>query len=192
MGDDDWESESTFCEPISKVGAGGGGATSDVILNDLWSFYFHDPLNNDWNLSSYIKVKDICSVDDFWVVHNTFKKQIHMGMFFVMREHVFPCWDDPYNKDGGCLSIKVLKQELIPFWEELCMRTLGETLVVPEKRSDIWDNINGISTSPKKHFCIIKIWLKSHAYSDKIFFQLPKGNYGDVLYKPNSDNLNDS
>lgn len=166
----------------------GGGAGEDVLLNDLWSFYFHDPLNNDWNMNSYIKVLDIGTVDEFWQVYEKFAAKFHLGMFFLMREHVFPCWDDPLNATGGCLSIKVLKQDVPTFWKEMCIRLLGETILVDEK-ADNFDFVNGISVSPKKHFCIIKIWLRSHDFSNRVFFQLPKGNYGDVLYKPNVENM---
>lgn len=160
----------------------------DVLLNDLWSFYFHDPLNNDWNLSSYVKVSDIGCVEDFWMVNDTFEPKVHLGMFFLMREHIFPCWDDALNKTGGCLSIKVLKQDVPSFWRELCMKMLGETLIVEEKRKN-FDLVNGISTSPKKNFCIIKIWLRTSELSNKMFFNIPHGFYGDILYKANTENL---
>ena len=161
----------------------------DGLLNDLWSFYFHDPFNTDWNMSSYIKVMDIGTVDEFWQVYETFASKFQMGMFFLMREHIFPCWDDPLNSTGGCLSIKVLKQDVPSFWKEMCMRLLGETFLVKEKASH-FDNVNGISVSPKKNFCIIKIWLRTHEFANKVFFQLPNGNYGDILYKPNIENMN--
>jgi len=160
----------------------------EVILNDLWSFSFHDPLNNDWTFSSYTKVMDVGTVQDFWLVHDTFEQKIHLGMFFLMREHIFPCWDDALNITGGCLSIKVLKADVPAFWRELCIRLLGETLIVDEKKTQ-FDQVNGISTSPKKHFCIIKIWLRTHELSNKVFFNIPSAYYGDILYKANVDNM---
>lgn len=162
---------------------------NEILLNDLWSFWFHDPYNNDWNVGSYIKIMDIGSVDEFWQVHNTFESKIHLGMFFLMREHIFPCWDDPLNNTGGCLSIKVLKQDVAIFWKEMCVRLLGETLITSEKATSMFDVVNGLSISPKKHFCIIKIWLRTHELANKVFFELPAGNYGDVLYKPNIENI---
>lgn len=132
---------------------------------------------------------DIGSVAEFWKVHDTFEKQVHLGMFFLMREHIFPCWDDPLNRTGGCLSIKVMKQDVPGFWRDLCMTLLGETLVIEEKREELADVVNGLSVSPKKHFCIIKIWLRTHDLANKVFYNLPKGNYGDVLYKPNVESM---
>ena len=160
----------------------------DHILNDLWSFYFHDPFNNDWNLSSYVKVADIGSVETFWQIHETFIEKITMAMFFLTREHIFPCWDDPFNKDGGCLSIKVLKQDVPPFWEIMCAHILGETLLVNDKHT-MWDHVNGLSISPKKHFCIIKVWMRTNEVQDVADYNIPPGYYGEMIYKPNRDNI---
>ena len=158
--------------------------SEDHFLNDLWLFYFHDPYNNDWNLNSYVKLYDVSTAENFWEIHETFKDKMTLGMFFIMREHVFPCWDDPYNKDGGCLSIKVLKQDVKVFWEEICIKMLGETLLRTGR-----DMINGLSISPKKHFCIIKIWLRSNDNTDASAYEIPKGFYGDIIYKANCDNI---
>jgi hypothetical protein len=156
----------------------------DHLLNDLWSFYFHDPYDVDWNLNSYKKIYDISTVEDFWNLHKLFSAKLTLGMFFIMREHIFPCWDDPLNKDGGCLCIKVLKQDVKEFWETMCVHLLGETLC-----TDFWENINGLSISPKKHFCILKVWLKTQDKKDPKDFNIPKGFYGDVIYKANSENI---
>lgn len=161
---------------------------NDGILNDVWTLYFHDPYDEDWTLSSYQKLIDVSSVEDFWNVQNALKNKIHLGMFFLMREYVFPCWDDENNRNGGCLSIKVLKQDVDVFWEEMSMLLLGETLLVPEKRT-FWDNVNGISTSPKKHFCIVKIWLKSEEIADEKYFSFPQKIHGNVLYKSNKETI---
>jgi len=159
-----------------------------TTLNDLWSFYFHDPFNSDWNYASYIKINDIGTAEDFWSTHETFIEKINLGMFFLTREHIFPCWDDPYNKDGGCLSIKVMKQDVQPFWESICIGALGETLL-RECNQSKWDRINGVSISPKKHFCIVKIWTRTNEFQDPQAFNLQPGYYGDVIYKANRDNI---
>ena len=164
------------------------GCNEDIYLNDVWSVYFHDPNDTDWNHSSYVNMGNISTVDDFWNHTMSNKETVHKGMFFIMREHIFPCWDDPSNITGGCLSIKVLKEEMHKFWEDLCIKMLGECLLVDEKK-DMWNNINGISTSPKKHFCIIKIWLQNDDFNKKEFFNLYPEYYGDIIYKSNIDNI---
>jgi hypothetical protein len=106
-----------------------------------------------------------------------------------MREYVFPMWDAEENLNGGCLSMKILKENMPVVWEELSIKLLGETLLKEEYRSK-WNLVNGISTSPKKHFCIVKIWLKDDSLNTKDFFDLSLNHYGEMLYKSNIDNIN--
>lgn len=162
--------------------------SEDTYLNDIWTLYFHDPDDNNWSLDSYHRLADISSVESFWRIQKLLKEHIHNGMFFLMREHIFPCWDDKHNKNGGCLSIKVLKQDMKEFWEKLCITLVGETLLQQEF-SHLWQNVNGISTSPKKHFCIIKIWLQTNNLNSKVHYNLPLNFYGDILYRSNLDNI---
>ena len=161
----------------------------DDELNDIWSLYFHDPNDNDWTIKSYSKLMNISTISDFWNAIMPFENKLHFGMFFLMREHIFPCWDDPENIKGGCLSIKILKNDVNDFLHNLFMRLVGETLLIDKKRDLIY-NINGISTSPKKHFCIVKIWVNSHDIADKTFYNIPEIYHGDIIYKPNIENMN--
>ncbi len=165
-----------------------GDIEEDTYLNDIWNVYFHDPFDIDWTDKSYIRLATVSSVEEFWENMTCMKPQVHKGIFFIMREYVFPCWDDPNNITGGCLSIKILKDHLADFWEDLCIKLLGETLLKEEKR-EYWNLVNGISTSPKKHFCIIKIWLKDDTLASKDYFNIPNKYYGDILYRSNMDNI---
>lgn len=162
--------------------------SSNTLMNDIWSYRFHNPNDENWTLSSYIHLQDISTVDEFWKVQHAIKEKLKNGMFFLMREHVFPCWDDKYNINGGCLSIKVLKENLVEYWQTLCMRTLGECLL-KEDYKDKWSLVNGISTSPKRYFCIVKIWMGTNELNDKKYFNIPGNHYGDIIYKENKDNI---
>lgn len=160
----------------------------EVFLNETWNIYFHDPYDTNWTTTSYNFIGQITSINDFWMHHNKLHDHIHLGMFFIMREYVFPMWDAQENIDGGCLSIKVLKDNMADFWRDLTIKVLGENLIKPEYIKH-WNLLNGISTSPKKHFCIIKIWLKDNTLNSKDFFNLKETYYGDILYKSNRDNI---
>ena len=160
---------------------------ADDFLNDIWTLYFHDPGDSNWNTTSYIVLGSINSVTDFWNHSKNLKDHVNQGMFFLMREYVFPMWDEKENIEGGCLSIKVLKENIEVFWEDLCMKILGETLLKEDFRHK-WNVVNGISTSPKKHFCIIKIWLKDETLCSKDFFNILP-SYGDIIYKSNRENI---
>lgn len=158
----------------------------DVFLNDVWTHYFHDPYNTDWTTTSYVPLNDISTVKDMWSTMSATNDKLTGGMFFIMRADTFPCWDDKSNINGGCISIKVLKENLLEFWEKLCIHLMGETLLLPEFRSN-WNVVNGISTSPKRYFSVVKIWLKTTDYQSKRFFSLPNKFYGDVIYRDSKD-----
>ena len=160
----------------------------DLFLNDIWNVYFHDPNDINWNTNSYINMGSINSITEFWQHYTNLKDHVHQGMFFIMREYVFPMWDDKENINGGCMSIKVLKENIEVYWQDLSIKMLGETLIKDECIKN-WSLVNGISTSPKKHFCIIKIWLKDESLCNKEFFNVLPA-YGDIIYKSNRDNIN--
>jgi hypothetical protein len=157
----------------------------EIFLNDIWSVYFHNPISNNWERDGYVKINDISTVNDFWKTYNEIKKHIHSGMFFIMREHIFPKWDDVENKDGSFLSFKVLKTHIEDFSEKIMIQMLGETLLTDDNRNK-WNHVNGISFSPKKNFCIVKIWLKSKDLKAKDMFSIPDMYQGDIFFKDNN------
>lgn len=168
-----------------------------LFLHDVWTYRFHDPEDPNWNLDSYHHLADLSTVDDFWDVHLATMPYIRRGMFFVMREHVFPCWDDKHNITGGCLSMKVLKSDVAEFWEHLVMHVIGERMLAPSAQAcvalpDGTPAINGLSVSPKRFFCIVKIWLATDKFTDRKHFRLPPSYTGEVLFRSNIENIKDN
>lgn len=156
-----------------------------VYLNDLWALYFHDPYDMNWDEKSYKFLCTMSSVEDFISTFIIFRDLWSRGMFFIMREHIMPRWEDTHNKNGGCFSYKVMKSELDDKWFKVCANVLGEKLSEDETYTQ---NINGISISPKKNYYIIRIWLKDNRKANKehYLFDIPK--YSTIMYKTHSDN----
>lgn len=139
----------------------------EKLLNDNWSLYFHDPYNELWTQESYIHVSSIATIQEYIQLETLLKPHLQKGMFFLMREHIFPLWDDENNRNGGMFSIKILKANTFDAWSKIAAKLLGETLL---KDRSLWENVNGISVSPKKHFCIIKIWMKDNSNQDALSY----------------------
>eukprot|EP00873_Tetraselmis_striata_P026987 jgi/Tetstr1/447251/TSEL_034688.t1 len=156
-----------------------------VDTEDLWKFYFHDPNDNNWLHESYRLVTQISSANELNGIHHSLKDVVHNGMFFLMREHVFPAWDDPCNISGGCVCLKIQKTMVEKFWHAVCANLLGETLV-KEAYRDTECVVNGVSISPKNFFCIVKIWLSNDKLSrfGADCFEFSDFD-GQTLYKPN-------
>ena len=156
-----------------------------TYLNDVWSLYFHGSDDPDWTLSSYVRLTDVSTVEDCCRAHKGISEYIPENMFFMMREGVYPCWDDPKNMYGGCISLKVSKADACLAWETICARVLGETMLATDMNG--WESVNGISISPKKYFSIIKVWLKDGDHNKPSDFSIPGWYHGDVLYRSHMD-----
>jgi len=155
----------------------------ELFLNDCWTMYFHDPNDDNWEKHGYIKISDIGTIQDFWKIADSVGDNWGKGMFFLMREHIFPRWDEDMNKHGGAISVKILTTDVTDYWIRTCCKVLGETIVKGEHLADNWDIVNGMSISPKKNFCIIKLWLRSTELTEPSSFDLDPSP-GDMIFKP--------
>lgn len=151
-----------------------------LYLNDIWSLYFHDPYDMNWDVNSYKFISTISSVEDFINIYLTFKDLWSRGMFFIMREHITPRWEDEYNCNGGCFSFKIFKEEFDAKWFDICSTILGETL---GKTDNISENINGLSISPKKNYYIIRIWIKNNKIANKEYYNFNIPSYSTLMFK---------
>ncbi len=151
-----------------------------MYLNDIWTLYFHDPYNVDWNINSFKLINNISKIEDFIILYKCYKSVISKGMFFIMREYIQPIWEDEYNIKGGCFSYKIYKPNLEETFFDVCALLLGETL---GKTNEISKNINGISISPKKNYFIIRIWISNNSLANKENYNINIPKFTTVLYK---------
>lgn len=165
----------------------------EVYLDDTWALWFHDPNDADWTNASYTQIATISSANNFWAVQSLLSDKVKCGMFFLMRDHVFPCWDDPYNAKGGCLSVKVSNQDATGFWETICALMLSENLVKKSDGSHAADgghqvgprpneHVNGLSVTPKNAFCVFKLWISENAPKDPCRYVIPDFS-GQVMFR---------
>jgi hypothetical protein len=159
--------------------------TTERFLNDCWSLHFHDPDDNDWTDKSYKLLGTLSTVRDWQAADVAFTELWQKGMFFVMREHIKPMWEDDNNKDGGCLSFKINKPDAAPFWFQLGALMLGETAV---KNPEHANKLCGISISPKRNYCILRVWVSSNIIGSIDHFNITVPEYTQVIYKSHKDN----
>ena len=102
-------------------------------------------------------------------------------MLFIMKEGITPLWEDIHNRNGGCFSYKINNKFVAQIWKDLSYSLMGETLTEKELFNN---NINGITISPKKNFCIIKIWLTKLLDEDiRKVYKIPDKYNGDIVLK---------
>ena len=136
-------------------------------IDNQWKLWYHSIKDNNWTKSSYNELYTVQNLFDYYFITNHFKQNHYQnGMFFLMKENVFPNWEDPSNREGGCLSFKVRSCNILNEWNELLLRCITNNILNHGNES-----INGISISPKKEFNIVKIWFANNKPNDH------KGNY---------------
>lgn len=128
-------------------------------LSDSWTLWAHLPHNTDWSLKSYISISTFSTVEETIAVTESLPKAlVENCMLFMMKKGITPMWEDPKNREGGCFSYKVLNKNVYTAWKELTYSLVGCS--ISEKTSFI-NSVTGITISPKKNFCIVKIWMKN-------------------------------
>lgn len=161
----------------------------EIFLNDVWSLYFHDPDQHDWSEASYIRLCDISSVDDLIHIYKAYKDLFQYGNFFFMREFIKPMWEDPMNRNGGCMSFKIMKYDIQKIWFEIVSKILGETFVIEPKRKKLWSQVTGISISPKRSYSIARIWISDRTYGLPDLYDMSIiPTYTQVLFKEHTEN----
>lgn len=124
-------------------------------LKNSWSLWYHSIKDNRWTIDSYKNIAKMTSLFDFQVLQDTIQSHhLYNGMLFLMKESIYPVWEDPDNREGGSLSFKIPCQNVKEEWDNALLYCIKELLTSEN------ENINGISISPKKEFNILKIWLK--------------------------------
>ena len=131
----------------------GGQSVTMHNLTTPWTLYYHSPSLQDWSVTSYMEVATFQTAEEFWAVFGKLPEaNFHMGMFFFMRQDIKPTWEDPHNAKGGCWSYKIPMRHIYPVWKGLTALLVGESL------SSVPMLLNGLSVSPKRGFCIVKVW----------------------------------
>jgi len=67
-------------------------------------------------------------------------------------------WEDQKNRDGGCFSYKVPNKSVVKAWTDLTYRIVGGSI---SSNNQFVNSVTGITISPKKNFCIIKVWMSN-------------------------------
>lgn len=129
----------------------------EIIQLDKWSLWYHHEKDN-WKISGYKKVYDVCNSTDFWKLHNNWDKikGINYKHYFFMRDGIIPIWEDQQNINGGCWSFKVNEDQTLNLWTDLAVYLVTDQLLNDKQ------DVVGISSCLKKNNnSVVKIWNKN-------------------------------
>ena len=156
-------------------------------LCDKWVLWAHLPHDTDWSLKSYIQLMQVETMEEMIALYNSIPPaMVKNCMLFLMRQNIKPMWEDPNNKQGGCFSFKVVNKNVPEVWKSVSYLLTGETL---SSEKNFQDNITGITISPKKSFCILKIWMKDLEFQNpRVINEVTGLQVGGCLFKKHKPN----
>ena len=153
----DTPEEPTISETITT-------ATTENKLYDKWTLWGHLPHDTNWTFESYIRILTFNTVEEIIMLLETLPNEVITNcMLFIMRDGIKPMWEDPKNVKGGCFSYKINNKNVVSIWKNLSYSLVGESLTDQVNARQV---INGITISPKKNFCIVKIWFSNCNYQN--------------------------
>ena len=158
-------------------------------LNTNWCLWYHSIKDTNWKKNSYKNIYTIRNLYDLKSI-NDIIQTIHLqnSMLFIMREGIFPTWEDPDNREGCCISYKIPNSVLKEQFDIILNNMISEDILLDKENIDY---LNGLSIIPKKEFNIVKLWLRQpdetyneslkeygpHFVKDKAFYKKHELSY---------------
>jgi hypothetical protein len=133
-------------------------------LSDKWILWAHLPHDTDWSEHSYKNIYGFSTVEEAITITEMLPAKLIINcMLFIMRTGIMPIWEHPRNRSGGCFSYKVANKDVHQAWKQLTYVLVGDTI---SSNVNFLPVVNGITISPKKNFCIIKVWMATCTFQN--------------------------
>jgi hypothetical protein len=133
---------------------------SNYPLNSEWNLWYHSIKDTRWTKESYKQIYTLKNLYDYKIMEELFQKNyLQNCMLFLMRNDIYPLWEDPENIEGCCVSFKIPSKDLVKTWNTSILKIICEEI---HKDKDNFNELNGVSISPKKEFNILKLWVRSN------------------------------
>lgn len=141
----------------------------------------HHNDDKNWDYQSYHNITTISkwiNLPQFFNTLNKISGECKYTDFdiFIMKNEIFPMWEDIENRNGSICSIKIDSlEDGFNLLKNMTYHMVNNTLL--KFTPNMWQVINGISFSPKK---IDHLNLDSYCVIIKIWFKINILNYGPI------------
>jgi hypothetical protein len=157
------------------------------IPTGSWTVYFHEPEDKSWTPDSYKRLQGVNSWEELGsLLREIGTHRLVNGMMFSMRGTTSPLWENKANIRGGSYCLKISQKNALEVYQRyLAAAAAG---IASNDPSNV---IVGVTMSPKKGFCIIKLWNTDarafHTAQDDIPVLHEEVNLAEVLYRPHTE-----
>ena len=117
------------------------------------------------------KIASFSTVEGFWRVYGHMNRPAEIPYLtdvHVFRDNIKPVWEDPANKGGGKLVIKVKKGLGSRYWEMLLLAMVGEQF------GDLGGDVCGAVISVRHNEDVISVWTRNGENTERLKDMLRK------------------
>ncbi|KAG5498556.1 hypothetical protein JKF63_02842 [Porcisia hertigi] len=131
----------------------------DMMLDDLWClFYLPSKLGENIKEEEYnpTLVFRVDSIPTFWRVLNNIAapSELQLSTLYLFRDGIDPKWEDPANRDGGIVKVKVTAAQVDEAWELLLCRTIGDSW-----SPSVRETVNGVVLKVRERAYWLELWV---------------------------------
>jgi len=171
---------------FAAAAASPSAVATHPIPTGSWSVYFHEPEDKAMTSDSYKRLQTVSSWEALGsLLREIGPNRITNGLLRVMRGEISPLWENNANIRGGSYCLKVSRRNSLEVFQRyLAAAALGICA------KDSGNEIVGVTISPKKGFCIIKIWnLNAKAYGSPADIKLlhEEIKESEILYRKHTE-----
>jgi len=157
-----------------------------LIPTGPWTVYYHEPEDKSWTSESYKRLEVCKSWESLGgLLQELGTHKTTNGLLRIMRGDTSPLWENKVNIRGGSYCLKVTRRNAIDvFHRYLAAAALGSVTNNPA------NEIVGVTISPKRGFCIIKIWnTDCKAFADPADLKLLHDEIktAEIIYRAHTD-----
>ena len=157
-----------------------------AIPTGSWTVYFHEPEDKSWTAESYKRLQTVTNWESLGaLLRELGPHKTANGLLRIMRGDYSPLWENKANIRGGSYCLKVPRRSAL----EVFNRYLASAMLGICSK-DPANEIVGVTISPKKGFCIIKIWnVNAKLYNHPANIQLLHEDVKEeeILYRNHTD-----
>lgn len=159
---------------------------SHNIPSGSWTLYFHEPEDKTWTPDSYKRIQSVSSWEELGaVLREMGQSRIMNGMIFTMQGDISPLWENKSNIRGGSYCLKVNRRVAYELYQLYLAAAACKVAT-----TDPSNAIVGVTMSPKRGFCIIKLWnanAKAFNKPTDIAVLHSEIKVEEILYRPHTE-----
>jgi hypothetical protein len=146
-----------------------------VPLQHRWTFWLDKNISGvtdtDYE-ANLIPLHTVGTVQEFWYAYHSIGEPNETSSYknlYFMKTGIKPLWEDAKNEKGGCLVLRIQKQDATVVWREMLMLLIGEQL---DGCFDAEDEICGVFIGDRRHQTVIQLWnAKAHLFNQQLVLE---------------------